>query len=108
MSNLTNDPGPEPPEPRALAASRPGWLTTEFALSALASLLGWLVAAGVFADGSTMAAILGAAVAVMASLGYSAARAVTKSGEAKATADAIARVAEAKSRPLDDRQRSRK
>lgn len=87
------NPPPEPPEPMGLAAARRGWFTTEFILSGLASLLGWLVAAGVFADGSAMAAILGAGVAVLASLGYSASRAVTKSSEAKAMASAADSVA---------------
>lgn len=86
MKNQTPDLDGNPPPHPPLTAARRGWFTTEFILSSLASLLGWLLAAGVFADGSTVAAILGAAVAVLASLGYSASRAVTKSSHAKAEA----------------------
>ena len=62
--------------------TKPGYKTTEFWLSLLATLLGFLMASGVMdsvtAD-SWIAKIAGGLVAVLATLGYSASRAKVKS-----------------------------
>ena len=60
---------------------RPGYKTTEFWLSAVAVILGLLMASGAIADGSTAAVIVGGASTLLASLGYTAARAKVKNGE---------------------------
>ncbi len=62
--------------------TKPGYKTTEFWLSLLATLLGFLLASGVMdtvpAD-SWIAKLIGGVVAVLATLGYSASRAKVKS-----------------------------
>ena len=61
---------------------KPGYRTTEFWLSLLATLLGFLLASGAMdsvSEESWIARIVGGAVAVLASLGYSASRAKVKS-----------------------------
>jgi hypothetical protein len=62
--------------------TKPGYKTTEFWLSLLATLLGFLLASGVMdtvpADG-WIAKLIGGVVAVLATLGYSASRAKVKS-----------------------------
>jgi hypothetical protein len=62
--------------------TKPGYKTTEFWLSLLATLLGFLLASGVMdtvpAD-SWIAKLIGGLVAVLATLGYSASRAKVKS-----------------------------
>ena len=63
-------------------STRPGYKTTEFWLSLLATLLGFLLASGAMdgvAEESWIARLVGGAVAVLASLGYSASRAKVKS-----------------------------
>lgn len=84
-------PPPPPPAPPGLvamphdmAASRVGWLTSEFVLSLAAVVLSYLLASGVFADGSLAATIIGAVVAGLAAMGYGVSRALTKGAEAKA------------------------
>jgi hypothetical protein len=59
------------------APIRPGWKTSEFWLSTAAMLAGSLMAAGTF-DGTPFDRVLGAIMAVLATLGYSASRAKTK------------------------------
>jgi hypothetical protein len=59
------------------APIRPGWKTSEFWLSTAAMLAGSLMAAGTF-DGTPFDRVLGAILAVLATLGYSASRAKAK------------------------------
>ena len=62
--------------------TKPGYKTTEFWLSLLATLLGFLLASGVMdavPEESWIAKLIGGAVAVLATLGYSASRAKVKS-----------------------------
>ena len=63
--------------------TKPGYKTTEFWLSLLATLLGFVLASGAM-DGvsqeSWVAKLVGGAVAVLASLGYTASRAKVKTG----------------------------
>ena len=59
---------------------KPGYKTTEFWLTVLADLVGLALMSGLIADTGTVGRIVGGAVAVLATLGYSAARAKTKSG----------------------------
>jgi len=62
--------------------TKPGYKTTEFWLSLLATLLGFLLASGVMdavPEESWIAKLVGGLVAVLATLGYSASRAKVKS-----------------------------
>jgi len=62
--------------------TKPGYKTTEFWLSVLATLLGFLLASGAMdtvPQDSWIAKLIGGAVAVLATLGYSASRAKVKS-----------------------------
>ena len=64
--------------------AKPGYKTTEFWLSLLATLLGFLLASGAMdtvPEESWIAKLIGGVVAVLASLGYSASRAKVKSGD---------------------------
>lgn len=65
---------------------RPGWKTTEFWLSALASIVGLLMASGIVGDGSIVAQALGMIATALASAGYAGSRGLTKGSEAKANA----------------------
>jgi len=67
-------------------ADKPGWQTTEFWLSAVAALVGLLLASGAIPAGSSLDKGLGLITAGMAALGYSVARGVTKSGVARGAA----------------------
>ena len=61
--------------------TKPGYKTTEFWLSLLATLLGFLLASGVMdvvPEESWIAKLIGGLVAVLATLGYSASRAKVK------------------------------
>ncbi len=64
--------------------TRPGYKTTEFWLSLLATLIGFLMASGALdsvSEDSWIAKLIGGAVAVLAALGYNASRAKVKSGQ---------------------------
>jgi len=82
MADPTTDPVPTPPP-----APTPGWKTTEFWLSAAASLVGILLASGLIIPGTVWAQIVGAAATVLAALGYSVSR-----GNVKAAFHAAAKV----------------
>ena len=60
---------------------KPGYKTTEFWLSLLATLLGVFVASGLLADGHWALKAAGLALSGLAALGYGAARAKVKFGE---------------------------
>jgi hypothetical protein len=62
---------------------KPGYKTTEFWLTALATILAMLMMSGAISDGGLAAKIVGGAIAILAQLGYTAARAAVKSGEAR-------------------------
>ncbi len=64
---------PEPTE-----ELKPGYKTTEFWLTAIAELVGLLLASGVLVAGSMIAKIVGGAIAVLAALGYTVARSKLK------------------------------
>ena len=59
-------------------ASRPGIRTTEFWLSAAATLGGIVLASGALAEGSVAAQIVGGLLSLLASLGYTASRTALK------------------------------
>jgi len=64
--------------------TKPGYKTTEFWLSILATLLGFLLASGAMdsvPEESWIAKLIGGVVAVLATLGYSASRAKVKGGQ---------------------------
>lgn len=57
---------------------KPGWRTSEFWLSTSAQIIGMLLASGVVPSDGQMIKILGLASAVLSTLGYTVARAMTK------------------------------
>jgi|GEM_PF-5889656 len=65
------------------APERPGWRTTEFWLALAANVLGGLLASGVLEPYGDWPKIVGVAVMVLASLGYTANRAWVKGAVAK-------------------------
>jgi hypothetical protein len=58
--------------------AKPGWKTSEFWLSSLATVGGILLASGAVAEGTAAAQVVGGIVAVLASLGYTASRTALK------------------------------
>ena len=67
--------------------AKPGYKTTEFWLSLLATLLGFLMVSGVMdvvPEESWIAKLVGGLVAVLATLGYSASRAKVKGSDGTA------------------------
>lgn len=64
MAELTIVPVPK------TSSLKPGWKTTEFLLSTAAMVVGTLLASGVLAEGGLAARIAGAAMTVLAALGY--------------------------------------
>ena len=66
---------------------KPGYQTTEFYLSTLAVIVGALVTAGVFVEGSVGARIAGAVVAALGAMGYSASRGAVKAAHARKGGD---------------------
>lgn len=71
MSDTTPDTPP---------SAKPGWKTSEFWLSTAATLLGILMASGVVEPLSVWDRAIGLCITVLASLGYTAARAAVKRG----------------------------
>ena len=63
----------------ATPAVTPGYKTTEFWLSTLATFCGVLMASGVITSGSTFDKGIGLVVAALTSMGYAASRATVKS-----------------------------
>jgi len=59
-------------------APKPGYKTTEFWLTAIVTILGLLTSSGAIGEESMVAKIIGGAMAVLATMGYSASRATTK------------------------------
>lgn len=57
---------------------KPGYKTTEFWLSLLALILGAVGAAGILPEGGIATQIIGGVLAILSQLGYTAARAKTK------------------------------
>lgn len=60
---------------------KPGIKTTEFWLSSVAAICGVLMTGGFFADDSVVVRVAGAVATVLASLGYTWSRTVTKGGK---------------------------
>ncbi len=70
-----------PPAATDSASSvKPGYQTTEFWLSSIATVLGVVMASGAVADGGLASQIIGGVLSVLAALGYTAARAKIKTG----------------------------
>jgi hypothetical protein len=59
---------------------KPGYKTTEFWLTLVAVVLSAVASSGLLAEGSTWVKVVGVALAVLATLGYTASRAVVKKG----------------------------
>ena len=57
---------------------KPGYKSTEFWLSSVATLLGIALASGLVPDGGTAAQLVGGALSMLASLGYTASRTQVK------------------------------
>ena len=66
---------------QAQPKKRPGFKTSEFWLSSTATILGIALASGLIADGGTAAQIVGGALSILASLGYTASRTQVKVAE---------------------------
>jgi hypothetical protein len=66
------------PTGTAAPTAKPGWKTSEFWLSSLATVGGILLASGAVAEGTAAAQVVGGIVAVLASLGYTASRTALK------------------------------
>lgn len=64
---------------------KPGYKTTEFWLSLIATFLGFLMASGVVAEGSEIASYIGGAMAILAQLGYTGSRTIQKKNAGSAT-----------------------
>lgn len=65
--------------------TKPGWKTSEFWLSLAAVVVAAVLGSGLLPEGSPWAVGLGIAAAVLASLGYTAARTALKRDAAKLT-----------------------
>lgn len=65
-------------ETATTTAVKPGYKTTEFWLSTIALALGVIMSSGVIGDGTVAAQIVGGAMSILATLGYTAARAQAK------------------------------
>ena len=61
--------------------NKPGYKTTEFWLSLIATILGFVMASGLVIEGSQVAQYIGGAMAILAQLGYTGARTVQKINE---------------------------
>jgi len=57
---------------------KPGYKTTEFWLSALAAVVGIVVASGAVPEGGIAAQIVGAVISGLAAMGYSVSRGLAK------------------------------
>lgn len=60
---------------------KPGYKTTEFWLTVIASVGSLLIASGALIEGSALASIVATIVSGLATLGYSAGRVAQKTGE---------------------------
>lgn len=58
-----------------------GWKTTEFWLSAAATVLGLVTASGAFSETGTVAKVVGLVVSGLAALGYTASRTALKADQ---------------------------
>ncbi len=67
------------PRPADAKPVKPGWRTTEFWLSALATVSGLGMASGALAAGSTAAQTVGLIASALTAMGYSASRGRAKS-----------------------------
>jgi len=54
--------------------TKPGYKTTEFWLSSIATILGIALASGALPEGGTIGQIIGGVVALLANIGYTASR----------------------------------
>ena len=64
----------------------PGWKTTEFWMTSLSMIVGLLLASGIVPTEGVLMKAIAIVQMILASLGYSVARGVTKSGAARADA----------------------
>ena len=82
MADVTTTVSSTPAAPTAqttTVSTSPGYKTTEFWLSAVASVIGLLYGSGVIAAGGAADHWIGFAVAALASMGYSVSRGIAKS-----------------------------
>lgn len=69
-----------PAAPVQTPASKPGYKSTEFWLSAVAAIVGAVMASGAFAANSDVMKVAGMATMALAALGYSVSRGMAKQG----------------------------
>lgn len=69
-----------PAATESTAPVKPGYQTTEFWLSGIATVLGVVMASGSLPEGGLAGQIIGGVLSVLAALGYTAARAKIKTG----------------------------
>ncbi len=70
-----------PPVATPAPAAKPGYKTTEFWLSAVATLGGLVLASGAVSEGGSIANILGLVLSTLATLGYTGSRAAVKKAQ---------------------------
>lgn len=68
---------------------KPGYKTTEFWLSVLAAVGGFLLASGAFGEQSAAVKAIEFGLGILATMGYTAVRGATKKAEALAVAEAV-------------------
>ena len=71
-----------------IPADKPGWKTTEFWLSLAAVAFGLLQSSGAIGEG-TLGKIVGAAVALLAAMGYSVGRSTVKTAQIRAKTEFV-------------------
>lgn len=81
---------PEPAAPEETPADKPGWQTTEFWLTLIATIVGALMASGAVQEGTTLYQALAFAAVVLTALGYQVSRTLVKTATAKANAEKVA------------------
>lgn len=77
----------DPITPEESPASKPGWQTTEFWLTLVAVLVGFLQSQNLFESGSIWSQLLIVAVTVLGALGYQVSRTLIKSQRIAAIRD---------------------
>lgn len=100
---MADAPALTPVNDPASTAQKPGWQSSEFYLSLAAMLVGFVMSAGLFPDGSPVLKALGLAASLLGALGYTVQRGLLKANGNK-TAALVAAAAAAPSAPANPPQ----